>query len=382
MATMPPAASMSVRTAHSGDSPGGARGGVDDRERALLMGLVRDIREEAQNIERSVLEIKEKGALDDTSARAQEVTASLVRANRIFAANEPVIQKLFVDVRVLLRSEPNLYDECGDEITEIENHWERICNSWPSTDLPIIEILARIARVESQIGELEYHCGLVTIPRRVDQHLETVRTGQTLDFHDAFKDELPNLEDRVKLLRYLYAHPASITGIIDVPKGLIYRASPKASRRRLSLLIIVLTLLAGIVVMWLYQWLVSGNPAAFRAVFSGPLLKGYLFITLGSLAHILIDAIKQARAQTDASFRAIDDWVMWIHVREVPIMSSIVWLWIGTIGLGWFQPGFSLTTAFFVGYSIDSFVDLFLERFSGMASKSTKALTEQVKAGA
>lgn len=371
-------ASMSPAPLRSEPSPGKGHDSVDDRERALLMGLVRDIREEAQNIERSVLEIKEKGALDDASARAQEVTASLVRANRIFAANEPVIQKLFVDLRVLLRSEPNLYDECGDEITEIENHWERICNSWPSTDLTIIEILARVARVESHMGELEYHCGLVTIPRRVDKHLETVRTGQTLDFHDAFKDELPKLEDRVKLLRYLCAHPASVTGIVDVAKGLIYRASPRAWRRRLSFLIIALTLLAGVVVLWFYQWVVSGNPPAFQAVLGGKLLKGYLFIALGSLAHILIDSIKQARAQGDSSFRAIDDWVLWVHVREVPIMASIVSLWIGIIGLAWFQPEFTPTTAFFVGYSIDSFVDLFLERFSGMASSSTKVITEKI----
>lgn len=378
MATMPP----SIDKSSSAAASSGKGQNQDDRERALLMGLVRDIREEAQNIERSVVEVKEKGSLADTTARAQEVTASLVLANRIFAANEHVIRKLFDDLRVLLRSEPRLYDECGDEITEIENHWERICNNWPSTDLTTIEILARLARVESHIGQLEYLCGLVTIPRRVDQHLGTVRTGQTLDFHDAFKDELPRLEDRVKLLRYLYAHPAAIAGIVDVPKGLIYRASAKAWRRRLSFAIIGLTLLAGIVVLWLYEWLVSTNPPAFRAVLGGALLKGYLFIVLGSLAHILIDAIKQARAQTAASFRAIDDWIMWVHVREVPILASIASLWIGIIGLAWFQPEFTLTSAFFVGYSIDSFVDLFLERFSGMASSGTKALTDRISAQA
>ncbi|MEK6304029.1 MAG: hypothetical protein AABO41_25280 [Acidobacteriota bacterium] len=380
MGLMPP--KVPGRTAPPSVSSAAAPPDAFDRNVALLMGLVRDIREEAQNIERSVVEIKEKGALDDTSVRAQEVTASLVHANRIFAANEPVVRKHFDDLRVLFRTEPRLYDGCGDEITEIANHWERICNNWPSTDLATIEILARLARVESHIAELEYHCGLVTIPHRLTQHLETLRTGQTLDFHDTFKDELPRLEDRLKLLQYLYAHPAVITGIVDVPKGLIYRASPKAGRRRLSFLIIALTLLAGVVVLWLYQWIVSGGPPPFRAMLGSPLLKGYLFIALGSLAHILIDAVKQSRAQANASFRAIDDWVMWVHVTEVPIMSGIASLWIGIIGLDYFQSGFTATTAFFVGYSIDSFVDLFLERFSGAASASAKVLTEQVKSRA
>jgi hypothetical protein len=145
-------------------------------------------------------------------------------------------------------------------------------------------------------------------------------------------------------------------------------------------LIIVLTLLAGVVVLWLYEWITSSNIPSFKAVFGGLLLKGYLFIVLGSLAHILVDAVKQARAQSRASFRAIDDWILWVHVREVPILSSIVSLWIGIVGLAWFQPEFSLTSAFFVGYSIDSFVDIFLERFSGVATSSAKALTDQIAA--
>ncbi len=370
MGTMPPRVSVETAPPSEG-SHGAASSEGFKRNVALMMGLVRDIREEAQNIERSIVEINEKGALDDPEARAQEVTASLARANQIFKANEPVIRERFDKLRALLPSDPDLYDKCGDEITEIENLWERIGNSWPSN----------LARVESHIGELEYHCGLVTIPHRVNQHLETMRTGQTLDFHDTFKDELWKPEDRVKLLQYLYAHPAAIEGVVDVEAGLIYCASSKVGWRWASFFFIAVALLLGVGVVWLYLWFVANEPPHFRAFLGGPVLKGYLFITLGSLAHILINAVKQGRSQ--ASFRAIDDWVMWVHVKQISIIGGIVSLWIGIIGLAWFQQQqVTLSTAFFVGYSIDSFVDLFLERFSGAASASAKALTDQVKARA
>ena len=71
---------------------------------------------------------------------------------------------------------------------------------------------------------------------------------------------------------------------------------------------------------------------------------------------------------------------MWIHVKELSIAMSIISLWIGVIGLAWLQGDVMPSNAFFVGYSIDSFMDLFLERFATTASTKAKAIAATIKA--
>ena len=59
-------------------------------------------------------------------------------------------------------------------------------------------------------------------------------------------------------------------------------------------------------------------------------------------------------------------------------MAEIVSLWVALLGLAYVRK-VDVGTAFFVGFSIDSFVDLFLERFTSAASAKTQAITAQIQ---
>jgi hypothetical protein len=61
---------------------------------------------------------------------------------------------------------------------------------------------------------------------------------------------------------------------------------------------------------------------------------------------------------------------LWVHVKQVSILAGILTLWAGYIILIVIQQIADAGAAFFVGYSIDSFMDLFLVRFTGIASQN------------
>src|SRR5690606_26212231 len=93
------------------------------------------------------------------------------------------------------------------------------------------------------------------------------------------------------------------------------------------------------------------------------------FTVIGGAVHIGVDAIKQARSRSrGSSLLAIDDWLLWIHINESGIVIGIVSIWIGFFGLLFATGEINWETAFLVGYSVDSFIDLFLERFNTLAT--------------
>jgi hypothetical protein len=369
-------ASMAPAFIYSDESP--------SKVACLVRALVRDIRAEAQNIRLSAQVVQEKGALKEPKTREDETRNAFKEFNDIFndKDNKGRVEQLFDELHATLRANPEQYDATGDEVTEIENNWERVCKNLPLADDPIERILNRVQIMVNNLDEMILHCGLITIPSRVEDHLKQLRSGQSLDFNEAFQDELPKLEDRIKVLRFLYSHPAAISGVVDVEHGLIYCASPKLSRRRLSYVYIAITVLLGAGVGYAYLWLKTQSVPTWNQYL--PLLKAYIALMLGSLAHILINGVKQARAESRMSFVAVDDWLMWVHIKETAIMAGVVSLWIGLIGLAYLKPQAGdipapeIGTAFFVGYSIDSFVELFLERFTTIATTKTNAITAQL----
>ena len=101
----------------------------------------------------------------------------------------------------------------------------------------------------------------------------------------------------------------------------------------------------------------------------------YVFVFVGAGAHVAIDALKKARAQTRPSFQAINDWVLWLHVHYISILWGLVWVLLGYILLILAMPKLELPSAFFAGYSIDSVADLYLQRFQSAAAAAVKSLT-------
>jgi hypothetical protein len=216
----------------------------------------------------------------------------------------------------------------------------------------------------------------LTIPPRLNQHLRSIRVGQSLDFNAAFEDELPDRAQRTRVLAYLHSHPAAVEGVIDVDAGKIVRASPSAVRRRLSFFVIALTTLLGAVgasfAPAIARWLDPQSPVA--GLSGQDTLGLYALVFAGGVAHIVIGALKQARSGDPGTFTALEEWELWIHIKEIPILLGIVTLWIGFIGLVVLSPKADRITALAIGYSIDSVADLYLQRFDTTVAAAVKSL--------
>jgi len=91
-----------------------------------------------------------------------------------------------------------------------------------------------------------------------------------------------------------------------------------------------------------------------------------------------VDAIKQARNAQPGQLIAVEDGLLWIHINETGIIVGIVSLWIGYFGWLFIMGTIDWQTAFLIGYSIDSFVDMFLQRFNTSITTQTTVLTNRI----
>src|SRR5712692_8009485 len=94
------------------------------------------------------------------------------------------------------------------------------------------------------------------------------------------------------------------------------------------------------------------------------LFSGYIAIMFGGLVHTFVDIWKQYQTKPDHATNMLGNWVLWVHVKRISIISGILTLWAGFIILIVIQQIQDAGAAFFAGYSIDSFVGLFLVRFT------------------
>ena len=54
-----------------------------------------------------------------------------MRGCRVFAAASRRLDHLFDELYRLRPLNPEFYDRCGDEVTNIRNYWERARSYWP-----------------------------------------------------------------------------------------------------------------------------------------------------------------------------------------------------------------------------------------------------------
>lgn len=361
------------------------RGTIDQ----LLYGLVRDVRAEAQNIIRALAPVQAALDLTDATARDTELVSAIATAERVVAENSAVIGERLVRIRDVFEESPRLYDRVGDAVTTLENEWREVAAalSWPSAP-DADEVRPRLTRANAALREVEWQAGLISVPIRVNQHLRTKRIGGQLRFHDAFRDEIGDDEKRTALLGYLAQHPASFSGVVDVPTGVIYRVASQPWRRAASWVGLGLAAtVGGYLVIWLLttglaQLGLAGAIAGLGPDRAGELLGAYVAMLAGVLVHVVVDALKQSQRSGAGSFLALEDWFLWVHVREAALLVGILSVWAALIGLALTlsAPGsISFVTAFAVGYSLDSFLGLFITRFDTVAKSTVEAATGRLK---
>ncbi len=230
-----------------------------------------------------------------------------------------------------------------------------------------------------------WQAAVVSMPPRVNAHLETLDVGGQLDFNEAFADELPAEPARRRFLEILQSHPGSVTGAVDAERGVIYKAA-QGPRRIFSY--VLLLVLVGPAALAFINFATTGSGELgvpldwlFKGESRQPeLWSAYVFVVLGVVFHLLVEAVKQAQRSTDKAFLALGHWLTWIHVRETSLAITILTMWIIPIGLALALPGqrIGVETAFFAGYSIDSIIGIFLTRFDGLAKTSSDALLKRI----
>ncbi len=208
--------------------------------------------------------------------------------------------------------------------------------------------------------------------------LKNLRVGQPLDWDFAFGGELPrDVEMRKRLLLEL-AQEGGVLGsaVVDVEQGLIYKvAESRAKQRHSAYKLVAFVVLCGAIVPLVLSWIRTlTNQSPFAWADLPRLYMTYVMVYLGAGAHVAIDALKVAKAQTRPSFHAMNDWVLWLHVRYISILWGLAWVLLGFILLTIAMPKLELLSAFFAGYSIDSITGLFLARFETTVKTKTQEL--------
>lgn len=355
-----------------------------------MSGILRSIRVDAQDLRRSLENISV--AVETEGAQPSDVAAAIAAEEGFRAKNAGQIQARFAEAEAQLDAylaDARTSDgDVTDDLTAMENAWERTLAAWPTApdqpdELDMPAVRRQIAITQRYLDELVYIAARVTIPARLVESLARLRVGGTLDFHYSFADELPSAEDRLRLLEFLARYPGSFNGVIDTQTGLIRRVASTRLRRAGSYVLMLLAVLGGATLV-VGLTMVGGDAASgwrFTPERLPELLGAYFALIIGALVHVGVDAIKQYRSNKDSSrLLALEDMVLWGHVHETGILVSIVSLWVVLIGLVAFLDEVPLYTAFLAGYSWDSLLDVFLARFARQFSEQSDRVTQQLTA--
>jgi len=338
---------------------------------ASLFDSVRRIRAEAVDLLKTTDDIIT--TLNDTSLAENDVQMRVQRAlmigNKIISEHGPQVQKYFEAINILLAQHPELNIQSGEDvssdITIMCNEWEKALWNWPNTtegNSPSKqELLFQLGEVEQSIYTLGVTAQILTFPDLVNQRLQDMHTGEELDFFHEFSDEFYKPEFLPVAWQYLREHPHRINGFMT-ENGIIYRASSLVPHFLSSILIIGVFASAFVLI-----WLV-GVLNYFQLPSVDVLFRGYIALMAGGLVHTFVDVWKQYQTKPDHATNMLGNWALWVHVKQASIVAGILTLWAGFIILVAIQQIGDAGAAFFAGYSIDSFIGLFLVRFTDTAS--------------
>ncbi len=341
---------------------------------ALLFDYVRRIRAEALNLLDPTDEIIT--TLNDTSQTENEaqmhIQYALKFGHKIISANESQVKTYFDAINTLLAQHPELNDQGGEDvvgdITIMYDVWEKVLWNWQNatqeSPLSKQELQFQLGEVEQSIYTLTVKAQILTFPDLVNQKLRDMRTGETLDFFHEFADAFYSPKFLPIAWQYLREHPRRINGFMT-ENGIIYSASPRVPLRVFSSILIIGVVALGALLVWLLSVL-----NYFRLPSLNVLFSGYIAIMFGGLVHTFVDIWKQYQTKPDHATNMLGNWVLWVHVKRISIISGILTLWAGFIILIVIQQIQDAGAAFFAGYSIDSFVGLFLVRFTDIAPRN------------
>jgi len=357
--------------------------GVD--KAPALFGRLRELRARAQSLREFALTLQHQlASFADARLRDLEMKALLQDNLRPFTLNYERIALLIDEVRALLNEDDELYAAWGDIVGRVQVAWDQAGGNWlkiVAAETPQ-DCSRQLSRVVADLDSVIYDCCVITVPERIKEHLKLLPIGGPLNFSAAYSDELCTSTERQRFLNYLNLYPKFVEGLIDVKNEQILRAAPTDRRRSLTVFITAALALVGFVLILLACYL--GDHAVLPGwPFTLDRLKehilGYTFLLFGSLAHVVVTLLKQDRKASESSW-TLSNWLLRIHVKENSFIISAISLWLAPVAMAFlFKEGIDWKSAFFVGYSYDSFIDLFLQRFERTITSASEAVQKDLR---
>jgi hypothetical protein len=343
---------------------------------AALFGRLRELATRCQNFRDIVLSLSSQELpLPVDSSTRDELRAGLFEEALLHSCqNFDCIVHLINEIYGIFQEDGLAYAAYGDSLGRIKIAWDQVEVDWHRVvTTQSIGCSRQLSQVSVALDSITYDCCEITIPEKVQEHLKLLPIGGSLNFRDAYAKELNTEEGRRRFLSYLKFYPKFVDGLIDSDNETIIRAAPAGWRRVSTLLFAGALVLAGFALIFIACWL-----GTFASLAEWPFTMDrvrnygltYLFLIMGSTAHVVVTLLKQDRSASLSS-QVLSDWILRIHVRETAFYISALSLCCGSLAVPFlYSKGISWQTAFFIGYSYDSFIDLFLRRFEGAASAS------------
>jgi hypothetical protein len=345
---------------------------------AALFGRLRDLSAEAQQFRDSLLVFSREPSLPLPSAARDAASVALFEEARIplFSSFEQM-SLLLQDLSALFQRDSRAYCEYGDSLGRIKVAWAQAEAAWYRTvEAKGVHCSRPLATLAEALDSIAYDCCEITIPSRLKEHLNLLPVGDSLDFRGAYAKELSSEAARKKLLTYLKFYPSFLDGIIDIAnQSIIHIATTLWGRIKIPILAVGVALLGFVLIVAAY-WLGELGHLKdwpFTRARLGEFNLAYFFLLIGAVSHVVINLLKQDRSAS-LSPGALSKWILRLHVRQTAFLVTAVTLCLGAVALPFLtSKGISWQTAFFVGYSYDSFLDLFLKRFEDLPAVKSKS---------
>lgn len=299
------------------------------------------------------------------------------------------IRKTLQDIQALVPGLAAMERKHGgeDAIRHLRNVLERMDENPllvnpEDSSLSSEDLLRYATMLEAQCQKFIFCVGILTIPERVNEWLENSWPGYYIPFHAVFEEELPVYEDRVRVLEHMAWTPRLIPyGIVSPTTGLIYKFS-----NRKFWLIASVALLAGAITGVIFGLHAApslfGN--AFQAVEEQPsvsLVVLWLAVVAGVAFHIIVGTAKQMRSNPDRPpIFAMRSILPILNAKLGNILFKIALTIVGLVGLIFAVESdkVNLLSAFLVGYSLDSVIELFGTSAEQMASAQLTSLKKNM----
>jgi hypothetical protein len=308
---------------------------------------------------------------------------------------ESYVQEAKTEIQSLLDTIPphNFDAESADAIRHLHNLWEQMSinplmlnpatfGSANGNGAAVQDQLRHLNMLDDGCERLLFQIGILTIPARLNHWLSLGRAGYYIPFHEVFAPELPDYQDRMRVLRYLAWSPRLIrNGLVDPSTGLIYRYSGSNFVRWLSMLTIVVGFVLATALVYFSTQLpaIAGWPLG--PAQATPLLAAWAAIAAGILVHVCITVAKGIQEQPNLPpALPIGDLPRLASAKLGSVLLKIVLALVGLYGLV-LTAGIAQATplqAFLAGYTLDSVVQLFGASIERRAASQVAGLREEL----